>query len=245
MPQFHFTSTEREEWFGKLKFGSDWEGPQTAVELELLDAFRPAFNYVSFDGDRPIGQPIENWVYQYGPPERHQEALVAQRRALKRRRLLSEVRESLRRIDGYGYQPNGLKDFDLDPHNREKLHEDRRIIARDLQPPAREKAPPSGPAPENLAPAGGANVIPIKQLQKSAPERRAGAKRGPKPTTRERVGRQMYDDLCASRITMIRLENLSGPQLCETYKAHRDVCKPARKWALAQFKSRQIAPINK
>jgi hypothetical protein len=70
-------------------------------------------------------------------------------------------------------------------------------------------------------------------------------KRGPRPVTRERIGQQMLAELCAGETTAESLSNMSGPALERVYKAHRDTCKRARDWALAEFQSRQLAPISK
>ena len=63
-------------------------------------------------------------------------------------------------------------------------------------------------------------------------------RRGPKTDTRERIAREMISDLSAGKITIDRLMKMSGPKLCEQYKAHRDTCYHARQAALAEFQSR-------
>jgi hypothetical protein len=102
----------------------------------------------------------------------------------------------------------------------------------------------------------GANVVSIKpdqkvpghiqHRQKAAPAGKGtGNRRGPKTATRERIARQMFEELVSGRTTVEKLEGMSGPALDRVYKAHRDTCKAARVMALAEFQSRQIAPVTK
>lgn len=150
--KFYFPSTDREERFGALKFGADWEGPHTDYELELLARFYdPGPKYVAFDHDGPHpASPLQDWVYPEGSGDGLQ-ANAARDRALKRERQLADVQEALRLVDKYGHQPNGPEDFErLDPgDDRAKLQEARRIIGSP-SPPADGKAKTTEPEPVSV-----------------------------------------------------------------------------------------------
>lgn len=134
--KFYFPSTDREERFGALKFGAEWEGPQMDRELELLARFfDPGPKWVAFGDEGPhAASPLESWVYPSGSGN-GSEAHAARNRALKRRRQLAEVQERLRLVDKYGHQPSGSEDFErLDPgDDRGTLQEARSIIGNNSQ----------------------------------------------------------------------------------------------------------------
>jgi hypothetical protein len=63
----------------------------------------------------------------------------------------------------------------------------------------------------------------------------AHAKRGPKPTERERVKTAMLKDLKSGQTCVDRLESDTQVNLALFYKASRQTCLAARKEALSQF----------
>ena len=122
---FHFPSSgDHEELFGYRKFGADWVGPQTEVDLKLLVDFHPPDQYFAgrlSESDLAEVHALtraspDEWEFG-GPAARRDEALAAHARAFKRKRQLIWVKEALRLIDKYGPQPkNGSADFEhLDP----------------------------------------------------------------------------------------------------------------------------------
>ena len=75
-----------------------------------------------------------------------------------------------------------------------------------------------------MVPATGLNIVPLKPAAQVAKLGKAGAK----PLTRERIARQMLEELRSGKITEDRLRKMSDPALKRTYRAHRDTCKAAR-----------------
>jgi hypothetical protein len=216
-------SDDREELFGKLKFGADWQGRPIQTDLELLNTrFYPPDQYVPFEElSDPIPVPIEDLEYR-GPEQLRDEASTARERFFKSKRQLEEVQELLRLLDKYGYQPKGPEHLErLDPgDDREKVREARRLA---VQP----------------APVTGSNVFPMKQDQKSTPARDVVRRRGPKPYRRSCVKNDMLAHLDAGR----DLSAMSEKQMEAEYGASRDTCRKARKEALSEFHLRQI-PTN-
>jgi hypothetical protein len=84
-----------------------------------------------------------------------------------------------------------------------------------------------------------------KVVKLPRPVKPSGLKRGPKDETRRRIAKQMLAELRAGIVTPDQLSKMAGPGLEHVYKVHRDTGKAARDIALAEFKYRQIAPINK
>jgi hypothetical protein len=143
--RFYFSSTDREEHLGKLKFGADWESRQTDAEVERLRRFYdPGPRWVAIGDNGPYASSaLEEWVYPGGSGDGPQ-ALAARARALKRMRQLAWVQDTLWLFDKYP-KSKVSEDFErLDPgDDREKLREVRRLIAGESQG---AKAEPEAPA---------------------------------------------------------------------------------------------------
>jgi hypothetical protein len=222
MSGFHFTSTDREERLGKLKFGADWEGPQSKTDLEYLSWFRePSDVWAAPEQYNIPRMPIERWEYS-GPFVDAGDALAAKERALKRRQHLAVVRELLKLFDKYGPSPSVPAEFEsLKPwENREKLAEARRLIN---MPSVSVTAEPKIAPPEKGS-----------DLRSLAPQ--ATRKRGRKPTIIGGIKTKMLAELRQGDLTVVQLNNLLEKQLVERYGASRTTCRDARSEVLKKIK---------
>jgi hypothetical protein len=222
MSGFHFPGTDREERLGKLKFGADWEDPQTKADLELLSWFcDPLDIYSPLELHDIPPTPLEGWIYR-GRQEKYQEASDARLRALTRRRLLAEVRALLKLYDKYGPSPNVPAEFEpLKPwEDREKLAEARRLIHGQSESTAAEPKVPLTGTDSDQNP-----VVP-----------KSTRKRGPKSSIKERVKSRMVADIAEGRITPVRLNELPEKEMAGRYDASRDTCRKARDEVLKEIK---------
>jgi len=124
LPELNCDSTDREERFGKTKFGSRWIGPQTRNDLALLEQVR----------DRNRDWVTLVWISEKRSPDyvclRNDPAVSnALQRALRRGRLLADVREYLSLLDGDGKQPVDIEK-PVNIEERRKLSEAQRIDRR-------------------------------------------------------------------------------------------------------------------
>jgi hypothetical protein len=222
MSGFHFPSTDREERLGKLKFGADWEGPQSKTDLEYLSWFREPSDVWEAPEEYNIPRmPIERWEYS-GPFADAGEALAAKERALKRRQHLAVVRELLKLFDKYGPSSNVPAEFEpLKPwEDRAKLADVRRLT--NMQSDSVIAKPKIPPTDED------------HDLKPSVPK--ITGKRGPKSIVSSRVESEMVADVMQGGLTRIQLSGLLEKVMVERYGASRDTCRSARIEALKKIK---------
>jgi hypothetical protein len=103
VPELHCSSTDREERFGKAKFGEGWIGRQSDGDLSLLARVRDrSGDWESFglEGGRERRSP------DYVGPPGNQDVSNALDRALQRKRKLAQVRELLTLLDRFADTPN-------------------------------------------------------------------------------------------------------------------------------------------
>lgn len=133
VPELHCSSTDREERFGKAKFGDGWIGRQSDSDLLLLARVRDrSGDWQSFGSEDGRERRSPDYV---GPPG-NQDVSDALNRALQRKRKLAQVRELLTFLDRFANSTNPALS-EISDDELAKLTEARQIasiVERSLDP---------------------------------------------------------------------------------------------------------------
>ncbi len=131
--------------------------------------------------------------------------------------------------------------FDAD--NDQPLHRGLMLCRADKLPAV--EAPPIRSIVPKRGDQATVNVISMALGHRSAGRPVIARSRGPKPKQGPRVQAEMLAALREGQLTADQLDEMAEEALAATYNASRDTCRKARGRALSEFKSRQIATIDK